>query len=271
MGKKSALITASATIIAAIIGATVGRVFEQKNIQNEINSVIGDNVNIIGDNSSVSINDISDFVEDYVQLKNQNNSLIEQNEKNLESLNDFNNRTTELEHQVAELTKQLDKNNSNNNKEQDIEQIEVKESSEAEKTYAAKLNELTVSNKYGNGVISGSGKDIWNNEYTDAILLPSGNSGFEFQLKGEYKTLTFTAVLDKRELGDKNVRLCVYEPTGKIQWFNEDLLLEERISYIDRPMQFQINVSGMDFIVIRTDDSIQFDYPIVIISDAILQ
>ena len=77
----AALIGAGATISAAIIGLNAGKSSEQKNIQNEINEVMGDMVNIIGDDNEVTINDIKDLVEDYQNLQKQNKSLTDQNIK----------------------------------------------------------------------------------------------------------------------------------------------------------------------------------------------
>ena len=107
----AALIGAVATISAAIIGLNAGKSSEQKNIQNEINEVMGDMVNIIGDDNEVTINDIKDLVEDYQNLQKQNKSLTDQNIKYFDELTEASNKIQDYENQsntrVQELEQQL--------------------------------------------------------------------------------------------------------------------------------------------------------------------
>ena len=107
----AALIGAGATISAAIIGLNAGKSSEQKNIQNEINEVMGDMVNIIGDDNEVTINDIKDLVEDYQNLQKQNKSLTDQNMKYFDELTEASDKIKDYENQtntrVQELEQQL--------------------------------------------------------------------------------------------------------------------------------------------------------------------
>lgn len=67
-----ALIGATATVASAIISFNIGKNAEYKEIQNQINNAFGEVVNVVGDGNDVSINDISNFVSDYLKLKEQN-------------------------------------------------------------------------------------------------------------------------------------------------------------------------------------------------------
>ena len=78
----AALITGTATIIAGFIGGMgYGKSSEQKNIQNEIQAVMGNVVNITGNDNEVTINNIKDLVDEYQRLQSQNKSLLDQNSK----------------------------------------------------------------------------------------------------------------------------------------------------------------------------------------------
>lgn len=113
---KAALITGIlglvATIAAAIIGVGFGKDSEQKLIQSEINEVMGNAVNIIGDNNEVTMNNLKDLVEDYQKTKKENESLIAQNTKYFEDLTEANNTIKDYENnanqQLKELQKQID-------------------------------------------------------------------------------------------------------------------------------------------------------------------
>lgn len=99
------------TVTAAIIGLNAGKSTEQKNIQNEINEVMGDMVNVIGDGNNVTINDIKELIEDYQNLKIQNDSLVAQNTKYFNDLTEANSKVESYETQsnskVQELEQQL--------------------------------------------------------------------------------------------------------------------------------------------------------------------
>lgn len=89
-------ITAGATILAAVIGLYGGKSIEQKNIQQQI-------YNALGDNSSITINDVSDILTDYENLKAENESFKEQNKYYYDQLQS---KTEELSN-VAEQMKKV--------------------------------------------------------------------------------------------------------------------------------------------------------------------
>lgn len=84
------------TVSAAFIGNSIGKSTEQKNIQNQMNEVMGDMVNIIGDGNEVTINDIKEVLEDYLDLKTQHESLLAQNTKYFDDLNKANEEIDKL-------------------------------------------------------------------------------------------------------------------------------------------------------------------------------
>lgn len=91
------VITASASIVAALIGGVVGKTVEQKNVQNEINEVMGDSVNVAGDGNNVTINDIAAFMDDYETLQKENASLTAQNMKYFDELTTSNEKVDALQ------------------------------------------------------------------------------------------------------------------------------------------------------------------------------
>lgn len=95
---KAALITGVATIIAGFIGGmSYGKSSEQKNIQNEIQSVMGDVINVTGNDNQVTINSIKDLIDDYQRLQSQNKSLLEQNSKYFSDLTEANCQVSTLQ------------------------------------------------------------------------------------------------------------------------------------------------------------------------------
>lgn len=105
----ASIIGAIATIAAAFIGLSTGKRTEQKNIQNEINEAMGDVVNIIGDDNEVTINDIKEFVEEYQNLKNQNGSLVAQNTKYFDELEETKHKMESDEEQSDSKVQELEK------------------------------------------------------------------------------------------------------------------------------------------------------------------
>lgn len=91
-----ALIGATATVASAIISFNIGKNAEHKEIQNQINNAFGEVVNVVGDGNDVSINDISNFVSDYLKLKEQNTNLTEQNAKYFDDLKSTSSKVEEL-------------------------------------------------------------------------------------------------------------------------------------------------------------------------------
>lgn len=95
---KAALITGVATIIAGFIGGMgYGKSSEQKNIQNEIHTAMGNVVNIIGNDNQVTINNVKDLIDGYLKLLSQNESLLDQNSRYFNELTEANNQITELQ------------------------------------------------------------------------------------------------------------------------------------------------------------------------------
>lgn len=90
------LLGLAGTVSAAIIGNSIGKSTEQRNIQNQMNEVMGDMVNVIGDGNNVTINDIKEVLEDYLDLKTQNESLLAQNTKYFDDLTKANKEIDQL-------------------------------------------------------------------------------------------------------------------------------------------------------------------------------
>lgn len=91
------VITASASIVTALIGGVVGKTVEQKNVQNEINEVMGDSVHVAGNGNNVTINDIAAFMDDYEALQKENASLTAQNMKYFDELTTSNEKVDALQ------------------------------------------------------------------------------------------------------------------------------------------------------------------------------
>lgn len=104
---KAALITGVfgliATIVAAIIGIRFGKSSEQKNIQNEIQEVMGNVVNITGNDNEVTINSIKDLVDEYQRLQFQNKDLLDQNLKYFSELTETNNQVNILQSKANDM------------------------------------------------------------------------------------------------------------------------------------------------------------------------
>lgn len=109
---KVALIGATSTIIAAIIGVGAGQAFEQQTIQNQMNEVLGNVVNVNGDNNNISINDVAKLADDYLSLQQENKSLSLQNMKYFEDLTKATTELNELKslgnQELKDLQAQLD-------------------------------------------------------------------------------------------------------------------------------------------------------------------
>lgn len=94
---KAAIITGIATIVSAVIGVSFGKSSEQKNIQYEIHTAMGDVVNVTSNNNEVTINSVKDLVDEYQRLQSQNKSLLDQNTKYFSDLSDANYQVNELQ------------------------------------------------------------------------------------------------------------------------------------------------------------------------------
>lgn len=105
---KAAMITGVAAIAAAIIGVSFGKSSEQKNIQNEIQSIMGNVVNITGNDNEVTINSIKDLVDEYQRLQSQNQSLLEQNSKYFSDLEEAQNIIIETKNQSTSKMQELE-------------------------------------------------------------------------------------------------------------------------------------------------------------------
>ena len=108
-----------AFIGGAFSGAFGGVKYEQKNTRNYIKNVMGNNININGNENDIIINDIETFTQnylklssDYESLKQQKDSFAEQSAKYFDDLTDANNTIDELNigynQEIEDLKKQLD-------------------------------------------------------------------------------------------------------------------------------------------------------------------
>ena len=110
----AAMIGAGATIIAAFIGIYAGKAYEQNSIQNQIEEVLGNYVNVIGDGNTITVNDVKSLAESYIklqdqydELQNQNNFLLSENVKYNEELQVANNKISELSSETDQEVRQL--------------------------------------------------------------------------------------------------------------------------------------------------------------------
>lgn len=100
---KAAIITGVAAIVAAVIGVSFGKSSEQKNIQNEINKVMGNVINITGNDNEVTINSIKYLVDEYQRLQSQNQSLLDQNSQYFSDLSEANYQVNTLQAKVNDI------------------------------------------------------------------------------------------------------------------------------------------------------------------------
>ena len=110
----ASLIGAGATVIAAFIGIYAGKTYEQNSINNQIEEVLGNNVNVIGDGNTITVNDVKSLAENYIklqdqydELQNQNNFLLRETVKYNEDLQEANNKISELSSEADQEIQQL--------------------------------------------------------------------------------------------------------------------------------------------------------------------
>lgn len=121
MSKKivKALIKGVVAIAVAVIGIFAGIRIEQRNTQTQINEVMGNVINVNGDDNDITINDIENFMQNYIQLKTdyesiaqQKDALVEQSTKYFNELITANNTIDELNSglssEINNLKSQLD-------------------------------------------------------------------------------------------------------------------------------------------------------------------
>lgn len=90
------IINAGVTILAAVIGLWGGKSIVQQNIQQQI-------YNVLGDNSNVTVNDISSVLTDYENLKVENESIKEQNSSYYSELQVKNEELSEIKQQMKKV------------------------------------------------------------------------------------------------------------------------------------------------------------------------
>lgn len=107
---KASLITATGGIISTIIGIVASFGAGQKSIQNEINEVVGNVINIT-DSDNITINDISDLAENYLQLQNDYATLQLQNDSLVAQNTDYFNQLTEANKKINDIQIQEEQDN----------------------------------------------------------------------------------------------------------------------------------------------------------------
>ena len=131
---KAAIITGIATIVSAVIGVSFGKSSEQKNIQYEIHTAMGDVVNVTSNNNEVTINNVKDLVDEYLNVLAQKESLL--NGKQDQNVND------QLKNEISKLQSELENLEAKNSElETENSELEAK-NSELE----AKNSELEAKN-----------------------------------------------------------------------------------------------------------------------------
>lgn len=174
---KAALITGIATIIAGFIGGmSYGKSSEQKNIQNEIQSVMGNVINVTGNDNQVTINSIKDLVDEYQRLQSQNKSLLEQNSKYFSDLSEANYQVSTLQ----SFTNDMPEINFNN--------------------LALSIDAQDIPINKNNSMVVIDGRDYFSREIVES-LIPDGQN---FTIKDD--TLFIGKVIaEKANLSDQNV------------------------------------------------------------------
>ncbi|MDD3137593.1 MAG: hypothetical protein PHX08_01295 [Lachnospiraceae bacterium] len=112
--------------------------------------------------------------------------------------------------------------------------------------------------------------DIWGNTYKNALLLGNCGGRIQYQLNGQFKKLKFLLSLETKEAGEGSLPFRIYDPTVPEAWYNQIPIFEKTQKYSDRPENYEIDVTGLDFIEIQTYMGM-YEYPYIIISDAILE
>lgn len=85
-----------ATIVGAVIGVSNGKSMEQEKIQQQI-------YNVLGDNASVTVNDISELLTEYEMLKTENETYKQQNLSYFEELQSKDEKLNSLNDQVGSI------------------------------------------------------------------------------------------------------------------------------------------------------------------------
>lgn len=114
MSKKiiKAFIKCVGGIAVAVIGIFAGMKYEQITTQTEINEVMGDVINVNGDDNDITINDIETFMQNYIQLQSDFESINQQKdslvEQNTQYYNDLSNAKKTIEELNAGLNNEID-------------------------------------------------------------------------------------------------------------------------------------------------------------------
>lgn len=109
---KGAVIGAIITGIFGFVGAVItGNMAKDQGAQETINQLNSQIANVNGDNNTVNINSVDDLIEEYSELASENKSLVSQNTKYYDELEEAQNKIAEYESQsnskVQELEQQL--------------------------------------------------------------------------------------------------------------------------------------------------------------------
>lgn len=239
-----ALIGAIATIISAIISLNVGKaqgISEgEHNVQVEFEHIFGDVISVIGDGNEVTVNDIRDMVDEYIQLKQEKKTYTDQISKNLNDLEVANDRIKELEQQLANIPNMQFKNvglaiegdvipintidssviinnrtyysddfinsivqdNMNISLQDDVMYI-----GKIIKSKANLLDQWEFDTEYVRSYDNGT--DSYGNMYSNVLYFPSSHSYITYNLNREYSLMKFKLAISEDASMDKTGTLTI--------------------------------------------------------------
>lgn len=239
-----ALIGAIATIISAIISLNVGKaqgISEgEHNVQAEFKHIFGDVISVIGDGNEVTVNDIRNMVDEYIQLKQEKKTYTDQISKNLNDLEVANDRIKELEQQLANIPNMQFKN-VGLAIEGDVIPINTIDSSVIinNRTYYSDdfINSIVQDNMnislqddvmYIGKIIKNkanlldqwefdteyvrsydNGTDSYGNMYSNVLYFPSSHSYITYNLNREYSLMKFKLAISEYASMDKTGTLTI--------------------------------------------------------------
>lgn len=252
------IVGAIATIVASIIGLNGGKSIEQKNIQQQVN-------NILGDNSNVTINDISEIVLDYENLKEENESFKKQNieyfnniEMQKEEINELKNQAKEIPiFEFQNLKFFVDGREKNIDAYKSAVTIDGKTYYSKDFITSLLEEDQSISTKDGTlfvgKVISektnlfqqwivdsvvveqkDNTTDTYGNKYTNAMLLRGDNAYIIYNMDRKYSNLKFDLAVNENSNG---YGIIIIKADDNIVYTSQELMITtEPIKNIDIPI-----------------------------------
>jgi len=194
-----AIIKAITAIAVAAIGIFAGIKIDQKNTQTQINEVMGDVINVNGDDNDITINDIETFMQNYLQLQSDYEALNQQKDSFAEQSNKYFNDLSEANNTIDEL-------NAGYNKE--IEDLKTQLASMPIVDYKSLGLSIDVEDipiNSNNSMVTIDGNDYFSREIVESLIPADRN----FTIK-DGTIFIGRVVADKANLFDMNVMDAKY-------------------------------------------------------------